>query len=80
MTGKVWFHRARAALWLIVGVLSFAFGWADSVVLVWVASLHANIVSDIGAAEAADDRDVMDRLERIEHQLAALVERRPGDA
>lgn len=62
---KVWFHRSRAAVWGVVGVLSFMYGWANSVALVWVASLYANIVSDIGAAEAADDRHVIEELEAL---------------
>lgn len=70
----MWFHRSRALAWIILGLASFRFGWQDSVVLVWVASVYANIVSDLGAAEAADDRELCDRLDRIE----ALLERR-GD-
>ena len=44
--------------------------WPDSVAFVIVASVYANIKSDWGAAEAADDRDVVERLERIERLLA----------
>lgn len=65
---KVWFHRSRAVLWLLLGALSFTFGWQNSVALVWAASLYANIVSDWGAAEAADDREIVSRLRRIEGQ------------
>lgn len=71
MLKVVWFHRSRAALWLCVGVASFIFGWENSVVLVWLASLYANIVSDWGAGEAADDRRVVQRLDRIERLLMA---------
>lgn len=72
MTAKcrVWFHRGRAMAWAVVGVLSFVYGWQDSVVLVWIASVYANVVSDLTAAEAADDRSVCDRLDRIEALLA----------
>ncbi len=72
-SGKIWFHRARAILWGIVGVLSFPLGWANSVVLVWIASLYANVVSDVGAAEAADDRAVLEKLDRIERKLDRLL-------
>jgi hypothetical protein len=66
---RVYFHRGRAALWIALGAASFPLGWADSVVLVWIASVYANVVSDLGAAEAADDRDLTDRLDRIERHL-----------
>lgn len=62
---KVWFHRSRAAAWALVGVLSFMYGWANSVALVWAASLYANIVSDWTAAEAADDRRVIEEMEAM---------------
>ncbi len=72
-SGKIWFHRARAILWGIVGVLSFPLGWANSVVLVWIASLYANVSTDWGNAEAADDRAVLERLDRIEQKLDRLL-------
>lgn len=67
---RVHFHRARAAAWVAIGAASFALGAADSVALVWIASLYANVVSDLGAAEAADDRAVVERLDRIERATA----------
>lgn len=69
---RVWLHRGRAVLWAIAGVASFPLGWANSVALVWFASVYANVVSDWGAAEAADDREVLDRLDRIEEILREL--------
>jgi|SRR6185312_14694108 len=72
---KVWLHRGRAAVWLAVGVATFAAGVADSVVLVWAASVYANVVSDWGAGEAADDREVTGRLE----VLTAMVTDLAGD-
>lgn len=76
---KVWFHRSRAVVWMIVGALSFPLGWANSVALVWVASLYANVVTDIGAAEAADDRTILARLDRLEELLIELRELQGGD-
>jgi hypothetical protein len=70
---KVWFHRSRAIAWLIVGAVTFALGLADSVALVWMASVYANAVSDWGAAEAADDRAIHERLDRIEQMLERLT-------
>lgn len=72
----VWLHRGRACCWAVIGALSFVFGWQNSVALVWSASVYANIVSDIGAAEAADDRRVTDRLDRIERLLLLEMRRR----
>lgn len=83
MRRKVWFHRSRALVWIAVGILSFVFGWQSSVVLVWIASVYANTVSDLGAAEAADDRVVTSRLDAVDERLAhieALLEQRSGDA
>lgn len=40
--------------------------WPDSVAFVIVASIYANVKSDWGAAEAADDHRVIERLDRIE--------------
>lgn len=62
---KVWFHRSRAIVWGVLGVISFALGWQNSVALVWAASLYANISTDWGAAEAADDRELLVELQRI---------------
>lgn len=69
---RVWFHRARAAVWAVFGTLSFAVGWADSIALVWAASVYANVVSDLGAAEAADDRKILDRLDHVDDQLREI--------
>lgn len=63
---KVWFHRARALTWALLGAISFMMGWQNLVSLVWGASVYANIVSDLGAAEAADEREVLEHLRRIE--------------
>ena len=75
MTGArvVWFHRCRATLWALAYPATVALGVADSVALVWFASCYANVVSDLGAAEAADDRAVLARLDRIESKLDELL-------
>lgn len=71
---KVWFHRSRAILWAILGIVSFPLGWANSVALVWAASVYANVLTDISAAEAADDREVLARLDRIEQLLQQVLD------
>jgi len=65
---RVWFHKARAVAWAVLGLVSFFMGWQNSVALVWGASVYANVVSDWTAGEAADDREIVERLRRIERQ------------
>ncbi len=69
---QVWFFRGRALVWVAVGAWSFLAGQADSVTLVWIASLYANVATDLGGAAAADDRRVLDELAAIRHRLDAL--------
>ena len=68
MNRRVWFHRAGAILWILAIPASLTW-WPDSIVFVIIASCYANIKADWGAAEAADDREVVERLERIERKL-----------
>lgn len=63
---KVLFGRIRAAIWLAIGLASFPLGWANSVVLVWIASFYANAESGFATAEGADDRDVIEKLARLQ--------------
>lgn len=63
---RIWFHRTRAGGWILVGVASFLFGWYDKVTLVWIASLYANVVSDWGAGEAADDRQLTQLIHKLQ--------------
>jgi hypothetical protein len=74
----VWFHRLRAVLWAIVGVLAFPLHLAESVALVWFASAYANAMTDWGAGEAADDRRVLEEIAGLRAELRdlrALIER-----
>lgn len=73
---RVWFNWASAGFWLMLGVLSFPLGFANSVTLVWIASIYANVKTDVGTAEAADDHVVTDRLDRIERILVLEMRRR----
>ncbi len=69
------FHRTRAVVWLVCGIAAAAFGWAESVALVWAASVYANVVSDWGAGEAADNRATEDRLAGMDAKLDELLAR-----
>lgn len=73
---RVWFNYISAGFWLVLGALSFPLGWANSVAVVWLASVYANVKTDVGAAEAADDHKVTDRLDRIERILVLELKRR----
>lgn len=68
----VWFHRSRCVAWLLLGAWSFPAGWSSSVVLVWIASVYANAVTDWGAGEAADDRRVLTELASLRAQVREL--------
>jgi hypothetical protein len=70
---KVWFGRARAAGWVVLGLASFALSIQDSVALVWAASVYANVVSDLAVAEAADDALVMEELKAIRADQAEIL-------
>lgn len=73
---KVWFHRSRAVAWVLLTLAALRW-WPDSVAFVIIMSGYANIVSDWTASEAADDRIMLERLDRIEQMLADLAERHP---
>lgn len=68
----VWFNRACAIGWVVAGVASFPLGWAYSVAFVTIASIYANVKTDWGTAEAADDTEVLKEL----RELKQLIEER----
>lgn len=68
MRRRVWFHRGRAIAWVLAGAAAVTW-WQDSVLFVIVASVYANVVSDWTAGEAADDRAIAERLDRIETHI-----------
>lgn len=76
MNRRVWFHRARAAGWIIAGAAALIW-WRDSIVFVIVASVYANVISDWTAAEAADDSAVLERLKHIEAKIGSREQDRP---
>jgi membrane protein implicated in regulation of membrane protease activity len=72
---KVWIHRSLAAFFTALAVPAVIW-WAESVLFVILLSLATQVSASLSAAEAADDRSICDRLDRIE----ALLEERSGDA
>jgi hypothetical protein len=71
-SGKVRFGRIRALVWIAVGLVSFPLGWANSVVLVWIASFYANAESGFATAEGADNRALLKELDRHRKQLERI--------
>lgn len=72
---KVWIHRCLAAFFAALTVPAVIW-WAESVLFVILLSLATQISSSLSASEAADDRDVCGRLDRIE---ALLKQQGGGD-
>ncbi|MER7331688.1 MULTISPECIES: hypothetical protein [unclassified Micromonospora] len=66
---KVWLHRGLASMWVLLAIPGTLW-WAQSILFVILVSLYANFASELAAAEASDDRDVLERLDRIEKLLA----------
>lgn len=71
-SGRVRLARVRAIIWAVVGIVSFPLGWANSVVLVWIASVYANVASEVAAGEAADDEAVLTEVRALRKQVAEL--------
>ncbi len=65
---KIWTHRILASVWAALAVPGTLW-WPNSVLFVIIASVYANVASELAAAEAADDRDLADRLDHIEQML-----------
>lgn len=65
----VWFHRSCAVVWALL-VIPALILWPDSVAFVIIASIYANVKSDWGAAEAADDSRVLDKLAELQQAIA----------
>ncbi|GAA4607724.1 membrane protein implicated in regulation of membrane protease activity [Actinoplanes octamycinicus] len=80
MRGKVWLHRAAAVVCVLLTVPAVLW-WKESILFVILLSLATQAWTSWGAAEAADDRAVSQRLDRIEQQLRHLpgAERGPDD-
>ncbi len=69
----VWIHRGWAIFFALLAVPAVLW-WSQSVLFVILLSLATQISTEVGAANAADDRRLHDRLDRIER----LLNTRPG--
>lgn len=65
---KVWIHRGLAAFFAVLTIPAVIW-WAESVLFVILLSLATQISASLSASEAADDRSITDRLDRIEALL-----------
>lgn len=74
MRKRVWFNKASAVLWALAGIAAFPLGWAYSVAFVTIASIYANVKTDWGTAEAADDRPIMAELKKLRAEVRELRE------
>lgn len=70
---RVWTHRAIAAMWVLLAVPAVLW-WKTSILFVILVSLWANMAASLSAAEAADDREILRRLDRVEKLLVELHE------
>lgn len=66
---KIQGNKAAAIVWVVAGVLAFPFGWAYTIWFVVVCSIWANVFASWSTAEATDNRDVIERLRRIEEKI-----------
>jgi hypothetical protein len=69
----VWLHRGLAIFFILL-VIPAVLWWKQSILFVILLSLATQISTEFGAAAAADDRVVTDRLAHVEAQLDALLE------
>jgi hypothetical protein len=74
MKRRVLFNKASAVFWLLLGIASFPLGWSSNVVMVWIASVYANVKTDWGTAEAADDTVLIKRLDELQYQVNRIEE------
>lgn len=68
---RVWFNRISAVLWAAAGIAAFPLGWAYSVAFVTIASIYANVKTDWGAGEAADNTEVLEAIAELRKEVLA---------
>lgn len=69
MNRRVLFHRSASILWLL-SLIPALLWWKESVLFVIVASIYANVASEWAAAEASDNREILERLRKMEDRLS----------
>lgn len=70
----MWVHRGATVLCVILAIPGVLW-WRDSILFVILLSLATQAWTSFGAAEAADDQELVERLDRIEN----LLKQRGGD-
>jgi hypothetical protein len=75
---RVWFHRAGAVAWTLLLIPALLW-WSEAIWFLIIASLYANIKSDWGAAEAADDTAVMGELRELHRKMDLILLDRGGN-
>jgi hypothetical protein len=65
---KVWTHRAATVICVLLAIPGVLW-WKHSILFVILLSLATQAYTSLGSAEAADDREVLERLDRIEALL-----------
>ncbi|MEU4558545.1 hypothetical protein AB0F72_09145 [Actinoplanes sp. NPDC023936] len=68
MRRKVWIHRGATIVCALLAIPAVLW-WSDSVLFVILLSLTTQAWTSWGSAEAADDRELSTRLDRIEQLL-----------
>lgn len=71
---KVYFNKTTATIWIIAGILAFPLGWIHAIWFVVIASVYANVKADWSTAEAADNRDLKEQLDRIEKRQERILQ------
>lgn len=74
MRRRVWIHRSVAIACVLIAYPAVRW-WSASILFVIVLSLCTQLYAALSAAEAADDRSITDRLDRIEKLVRGDRER-----
>lgn len=66
---KVWVHRAASVFFVLLAIPAVLW-WQESILFVILLSLATQASTEWGVAEAADDQQLAERLDRIEKLLS----------
>ena len=78
MRRRMWIHRSVALLCVLLAYPALRW-WSNSIAFVIALSLATQFYASLSASEAADDRAVTERLDRIEALLAGQQNHRAED-